>query len=98
LVQFTKTASAAIAAGGFLFLESIYDKSIAHRKLTALAGGILFLFGCMLRFECMYCVMPFLLIRFIILAFKKTLKEILVRFLLCIVIVRHLLVIRLSLC
>ena len=87
LVQFTKTASAAIAAGGFLFLESIYDKSIAHRKLTALAGGILFLFGCMLRFECMYCVMPFLLIRFIILAFKKTLKEILVRFLLCVLLV-----------
>ena len=87
LVQFTKTASAAIAAGGFLFLETISDKSMPHRKLAALTGGVLFLFGCMLRFECIYCVMPFLLIRFIVLAYKKPVKDVLFRFLMCAVLV-----------
>ena len=85
LVQFTKTASVAIAAGGFLFLETISDKSIRHRKLITLAGCVLFLFGCMLRFACIYCVMPFLLIRFIVLAYKKSLKEVFFRLLMCVV-------------
>lgn len=87
LVQFTKVASVAIAAGGLLFLEAITDKTLSHRKLCAASGAALFLLGSMLRLNCIYCVIPFLLIRFIVLAYKKSFKDILFRFLMCAVLI-----------
>lgn len=87
LVQFTKVAAVSIAAGGLLFLETITDKTLPHRKICAAAGAVLFLLGSMLRLECIYCVIPFLLIRFIVLAYKNPVKDILFRFLMCMVLI-----------
>ncbi len=87
LLQFTKTASAAIAAGGFLFLEGIMNKKLSHRKAAAVIGGIVFLFGTMLRFDCIYCVVPFLLVRFIFHIIKKPASFFITRFLLCLALI-----------
>lgn len=84
LVQFTKIAAAAIAAGGFLFLEGIFDKSLAHGKAAVISGVLLFLTGSMLRIDCIYSVLPFLFIHFLLLVYKKPVKQMVISLLLCI--------------
>lgn len=83
LVQFTKTAAAATAAGGFLFLEGIAAPDIKNRKTAAIPGALLFLIGSMLRIDCIYSVIVFLFIGFVFLVRKRSFKEILTRLLLC---------------
>lgn len=83
LVQFTKIASAAIAAGGFLFLEGLYEKTLIHTRATVIIGSVLFVLGSMLRFDCIYCVLPFLFIHFVLLIHKTPVRRIIVGFLLC---------------
>ena len=87
LLQFTKTASATIAAGGFLFLEGIADKKLTHRKAMAVAGAMVFLTGAMLRHDCLYCVLPFLFVRFIVHVYKKPVKFLITRLLLCLMLI-----------
>lgn len=87
LLQFTKTASAAIAAGGFLFLEGIADKKLNHRKAMAIIGGVVFLTGVMLRKDCLYCVLPFLFVRFLFHVYKKPVKFLITRLLLCLALI-----------
>jgi hypothetical protein len=84
LVQFTKIAAAAIAAGGFLFLDGIFDKSLAHGKAAVISGVLLFLTGSMLRIDCIYSVLPFLFIHFLLLVYKKPVKQMVISLLLCI--------------
>ena len=46
LVQFTKIASITMAAGGFLFLEGIYEKRIGRKRIAVLLfGGLLLILG-----------------------------------------------------
>ena len=84
LVQFTKTSAAAVAAGGFLFLEGIANPDTKRKKTMAILGAVLFLFGSMLRFESIYSVILFLFIVFIALVWKKPFKVVATRFLLCV--------------
>ena len=84
LVQFTKIAAAAVAAGGFLFLEGILDKSFVHGKAAMISGALLFVTGSMLRIDCIYTVLPFLFIHFLLLVYRKTAKQIVISLLLCI--------------
>lgn len=60
LVQFTKTASLAMAAGGVLLLNGLYENGKKQRVL----GSIIFIIGSMIRFLCISYVVPFLLIAF----------------------------------
>ena len=83
LVQFTKTASATIAAGGLLFLEGITGNEFKHRKMLAVSGALLCLFGSMIRFESIYGILPFLFVVFISLLYKRAFKETATRLLLC---------------
>ena len=83
LVQFTKTASATIAAGGLLFLEGITGNELKHRKMLAVSGALLCLFGSMIRFESIYGILPFLFVVFISLLYKRAFKETATRLLLC---------------
>lgn len=83
LIQFTKAASAALAAGGFLFLEGIWNGSVKHRKAAAVSGVVLFVLGSMLRLSCIYCVILFLFIRFISFSIHKPVKKIIFNLVLC---------------
>lgn len=87
LLQFTKTASATIAAGGFLFLEGIMNKKLSYRKATVVIGGVVFLLGSMLRLDCIYCVLPFLFVRFIFQIIKKPAAFCITRLLLCLALI-----------
>ena len=87
LVQFTKTAAAVMTAGSLLFLEGITDPGLKHRKAAAAAGGLVFLFGSMIRLECIYSIILFLFIMFVSLIRKGTFKDTAIRFVLCIVLI-----------
>ena len=63
LIQFTKTASAAICSGSILFLWGIF---YAKSKRCSIAGSLLVLIGSMIRFNCIYMAAPFVLLCLII--------------------------------
>ena len=80
LVQFTKTATFAVMSGSVLFVDALYNEK---KKIRIFAGGILCLFGTMLRFSTIYIAGAFLLLLLLyetICIFKKYAgKEITVR-------------------
>lgn len=62
LVQFTKTASVLVLAGGVLLLYGLWEKP--RKKLSLIFGGLLFLLGSMIRFKCMWIGLGFLFVAF----------------------------------
>lgn len=73
LVQFTKTASVLLFAGGVLFLHGIWSEK--RRKLPMIFGGFLFLVGSLIRFWCIYYCLAFLLLAFLRMAYKRRKEE-----------------------
>ncbi len=61
LVQFTKTAAVASCAGGVLFLYGFWKKEGRSLPCILLGGGLM-LAGSMLRFNCFYIALAFLLL------------------------------------
>lgn len=59
LVQFTKTAAFAVMAGSILFIDALYN---AKKKIRIFIGGLLCLFGTMLRFSTIYLAGAFLIL------------------------------------
>jgi hypothetical protein len=88
LPSFTKTASAAIAAGGFLLIETLWtqsEKNSSANKLSAskivsiIAAIVLMLSGSLLRFSCVYLVAPFVVIMFLLKVIQQRKDEKIVR-------------------
>lgn len=63
LMQFTKTATIAICAGGTLFLFGIWGKDI--RKDCVIVGTILTICGSWIRYYCVYISLVYLLLIFV---------------------------------
>ena len=70
LVQFTKTATVAIFAGGSLIIDALWNKT-RYKKCKICFGTILALVGSMIRFSCIYIAGGFLLILYIRYAIKN---------------------------
>lgn len=63
LVQFTKTAAAAVCAGGALFLYGLWAEN--PRKKCMICGGMLTIIGSLIRFSCIYISLVFIFMIFI---------------------------------
>lgn len=63
-LQFTKIATFALLAGGLLILNTLFNKLPGHKVICYLAASFLILFGILLRFNCLYIVLPFLFVQF----------------------------------
>ncbi|WP_270853192.1 hypothetical protein [Roseburia hominis] len=65
LVQFTKTATAAMCAGGALLLYGLWEKKKTKKILPVTMGILLALVGSMVRYSTIYIVLVFLVLIFI---------------------------------
>ena len=65
LVQFTKTATAAVCAGGALLLYGFWEKKKEKRVLSVTFGILLALVGSMVRYPVIYVVLVYLLLMFL---------------------------------
>lgn len=65
LVQFTKTASACIMAGGVFVIYSFWRQAGWKRIVYIIMGSLLCMVGTMVRFWCMYYALLFLLAIFV---------------------------------
>lgn len=63
LIQFTKTAAAAICSGSILFLWGTFS---SDSKRVRIAGAFLVLIGSLVRFNCIYVAAPFVLLCLVI--------------------------------
>lgn len=88
LPTFTKAASAAIAAGGLLLIETLFTRSgenpsgkkfAANRIVPFIAAFLLMLSGSLLRFWCVYLVAPFVAMMFFLKVFEQRKEEKIVR-------------------
>lgn len=83
LPSFTKTASAAIAAGGFLLIETLWTQSekkpSASSTISIILASALMLSGSLLRFTCVYLAAPFVALMFLLKVIQQRKDEKLVR-------------------
>ena len=88
LPTFTKTASAAIAAGGLLLIETLFTRSgemppgkkrSASQIVSVIAAFVLMLSGSLLRFWCVYLVAPFVAMMFLLKVMEQRKDEKIVR-------------------
>ncbi|NLA96555.1 MAG: hypothetical protein GX838_06925, partial [Clostridiaceae bacterium] len=88
LPQFTKAASAIIAAGGLLLIETLWtqsekvpsdNKPSASKIVSIILAFVLMLSGSLLRFNCVYLVAPFVAMMFLLKVLQQRKDEKIVR-------------------